>query len=390
MLRRNHGIPLVISLALLASTLGACADAGVSFATSGTFGPGSGAGSGTSGASSGSSSGSASGGSSGGQDAGSVGEPCDPGSVLDVCASAGLVCDVSRDICRLPGAGEQCLGGCAAEPAGLVCSSVGLSGTPEMLCLVPCPNSSDASGCPYGTSCDDPNLPGYCSAEGTLNCTPWTPCELDGEYLLGTCVPDGTHTVCLAVGQQSGQYGPCNPTAVNSEASELCQANSICQAVSLTLGQPASAGFCLPLCDLDGGFGDSGVCDMDSHCSQPDPSAYGVCLPGRPCALWPNICGTGEVCVPDSPDTFSGGCVFYGQDAGAPGDAGSPGTPCVPPTSISLHSPCAGGACVPSDGGFACTQLCDLSDAGRPYCSEPLTCTPLSATDAQAVVGACR
>ncbi len=347
-------------------------------------GSSSGSGSGTrAGTSSGSSSGSASGGGSGFAGDAGPGAPCDPAAVVDVCAPGGLVCDGTRRVCRLPGAGEQCSlsVGCASTPANLGCYQVALSGTPETVCLVPC-TSLDSSGCPYGTSCGDPDLPGFCSAMGAQTCTPWSSCSL-GPGLAGTCVPDGTHTICLAVGQQSGDYGPCNPGAMNAQVAQLCRAGSVCQASALTLGQPAATGFCFPLCDLDGGIGDGGLCGAEAHCSQPSPDAYGVCLPGRPCDLWPSTCAVYEVCAPDSPDAFSGGCLPYGPDAGHPGAA------CTPPTSVVRESPCAGSACLPSDGGYACTPLCDLADGGQPYCHGQV-CTPLSASDVQAVVGACR
>src|ERR1700722_19234800 len=105
-----------------------------------------------------------------GPDAGAavIGQPCDPLDVTDVCASSGLVCDSLTQLCRLPSTGEQCQDavGCSALPVGLGCYSVALSGTPSSVCLIPC-SSGDSSSCPYGTSCGDPNLPGYCSAEGT-------------------------------------------------------------------------------------------------------------------------------------------------------------------------------------------------------------------------------
>ena len=270
--------------------------------------------------------------------------------------------------------------GCGAAPAGMTCTAAAFSGSSQELCLIAC-SAADSSVCPYGTSCGDPNLPGYCSPAGSGVCTPWSPCALGGG-VSGLCVPSGSGTVCIASGGVTQPYGACDPQASNASTTALCGVGMICLAnaqapATLRASLAGQAGgSCFPLC----GYGAPG-CSADQHCYDPAGAAYGVCLPGAPCSVGPNRCQIGWWCLPDSLDAVTGGCTPSGQDAGAPGD------PCALPGQ--LDAPCAcvpGAACLPApDGGTRCQTLCGL-DAGR--CDQGV-CAPVGDAGA-AVLGGCQ
>ncbi|MHB8417677.1 MAG: hypothetical protein ACYDCL_06350 [Myxococcales bacterium] len=336
-------------------------------------GPDAGGGSGLNG--SGGSGGAASGGTGG------AGAPCTPGA--PGACSQGLLCDPASDLCRLPGYGEVCVpdaGDCATEPANMTCEPATFDGVSQQLCLVSC-SAADSSGCPYGTSCGDPNLPGYCSPQGSGTCTAWSACALGGG-IQGLCVPSGKGTACLATGIVDQPFAPCDPEASNASTSTLCGGGMLCIPSSqapVTLraslaGQ--SGGNCFPLC----GPGAPG-CGQSQHCYQPPGADYGTCLPGAPCVAGESHCQIPDWCLPDGLASPMGGCVASG------GDAGAPGSPCALPASLGEPYACtAGAACLPDgSGGATCQTLCEL-DAGG--CGYGESCAP--AADAGAVLGSCR
>jgi len=311
---------------------------------------------------------------SGGVVTAKIGTVCQPTSAVDGCAAAGLVCDAVTQTCRLPNMGEECAlnVGCndGAWPPGLTCQSVNVNGTAVSLCLLAC-TGTDSAPCPYGTTCQS----GDCLPYPAGTCVAGQTCML-GESAIGQCLQDGVQTICVAVGDQQNPYGPCEPQALNSEASKLCGPGLICRATPEILGGFADAGYCYPLC------GDG--CPSDEHCSQPEGAFYEVCRPGISCEIDLDTCPAPEaVCVPDDPSSLAGGCLPIFGDAGA-------GAACEPPAGVPQWSPCQVGACVENDGGTACTPLCDRASGGRPYCVGG-TCEPLTAGSSSTdVVGACR
>jgi hypothetical protein len=303
-----------------------------------------------------------------------------------------MVCDQATQSCRLPGYGEACTpdAGCASQPPGMICSDASLAGSSQELCLVPCSNATDSSACPYGLSCGDPNLPGYCSPQGSGTCTPWTPCSL-GTSLVGICVPDGEGVSCVAGGNVATPYAACNPQASNSQATELCANGMICVAdaqLPQTLGSsPAEiGGYCVPPC---GGTGSNALtgpsCSPDEHCFEAAGGAYGLCLPGSPCSLGGSQSGSqscqyGWWCLPDSFDAEAGGCIKSVADAGAAGDE------CQQPEGFTTTNPCqAGSVCLPDLNGYAsCETVCLLT----PNTGEAVACACTAVGDAGAV-GVC-
>lgn len=319
-----------------------------------------------------------------------AGMVCNPQALSDLCASAGLVCDQIGAVCRLPENGEKCVERCAAAPAGLACHAVTFGGQAQSVCLVSCVGS-DSAGCPYGTSCGDPNLVGYCSAQGSASCTAWQSCSLGATAQLadvsGTCVPSGVGNVCFASGAVTAVDGLCDPGALNAASASLCAAPAICETIPGFLGGQPDAGYCFALC-----FGDDGGCGAKEHCRQPNPAGYGSCRPGPACSLDPDLgpnCGAETVCQPDDASSLSGGCLALTPNAGRLG------APCQPPQGLLVSAPCASGVCLaadPPDAGadaYSCAVFCDLASGGRPWCVGQ-TCTPLSAATATDVVGACR
>lgn len=320
-----------------------------------------------------------SGGASNGASSGGLGSLC---SAFSDCAT-GLVCG-SGGTCQLPGDLEQCDPnvGCANEPSGLGCYPVNDQGSLVPLCLVPC-SGTDSSVCPYGTSCGDPNLEGYCTPTGPGTCTAWSPCGL-GSNVVGTCVPSGNGTaVCVATGLGSA-FGPCNPDVANDSAADLCGSGMLCipnAAAPSTLHVSLAAldgGTCFPLCGGNGGP----ACGSGLHCYQPPGAPFGTCLPGAPCTLGESTCSqVGWWCLPDSLDSPAGGCVSSAPDAAVAG-------PCSIPQTLDAPCPCGSGqACLPGpDGGLSCQALCGL-DAGM-GCTDYESCAPIG--DAGAVLGVCQ
>jgi hypothetical protein len=274
---------------------------------------------------------------------------------------------MTTQICRLPGYGEGCSpdAGCAASPPGMVCSDASFAGSSQELCLVPCNTATDSSACPYGMSCGDPNLPGYCSPQGPGTCSPWTPCSL-GSGLIGLCVPSGQGVSCVAAGTVAQAFEACNPQASNAEAAQLCANGMLCEPaanIPLTLGTaPASSGgFCVPPCGVYGaGATGEPVCADNQHCVQTAGSSYGLCLPGSACSLGGSQpCEHGWWCLPDSFEAESGGCVGSADDAGAAGDS------CQPAVGFTTTNPCQpGNLCLPNPGGAtACQTVCLITPA---------------------------
>jgi hypothetical protein len=311
-----------------------------------------------------------------------VGSPCEPIAVVDICAAAGLVCDQIISECRLPENGEPCQlqTGCSKKPTTLGCYAAAVNNIATSVCLIPCTNS-DSSDCFYGTSCGDPNSKGFCSALGTPTCVAWGECDL-GEGITGQCVPEGQRSTCYAVGTVTERYGVCNPSAINSQTSELCGVGLLCRSSASTLGAPPDAGFCFPLCG--GERGDT--CRSDEHCFQPYGDAYEICRPGFACELDENTCPSEDsVCVPDDSTGFTGGCLPFTSDAGL-ADA-----PCSFWGGVPLSYPCRSGACLPGDGGDQCTPLCNLANGDlRPFCPVNESCAAIDDDSPSAVVGACR
>ena len=362
----------LIRWGVFVALIGGCASAVTSYSGANTGSASAGAGAGSS--------------SGGGPDASftpaTVGQACSPTAAVDLCASSGLVCDATSATCRLPSLGEQCLedAGCASAIAHLGCYPASLSGIPESVCLVPC-TSTDSSVCPYGTSCGDPNLAGFCSADGS-GCTPWGTCALGGG-VSGSCAPSGgTHAICFASGTETAPYAACDPLATNGAASTLCAAGSVCLALPLTLGGTAEAGFCFPLCGVGGPS-----CAAGTHCDQASADVYGICKPGAACQLSSEDTCPIDLysCVPDSASTLTGGCLPVASDAGGFGRS------CAAPAGVALTANCESGeACLPVDGGYACTPLCSLADGGEPYCQHAQLCTARSLSGLSDAVGACR
>ncbi len=334
-------------------------------------------GGGTTGGAAGSGSGSSSGGSTPG---------CNPAGPTP--CETGLVCDQATQSCRLPGYGESCTpdAGCAPEPPGMICSDASYAGSSQELCLVPCSTSTGSSACPYGMSCGDPDLPGYCSPEGAGTCTPWAPCSL-GANLIGVCVPTTEGVSCVAAGTVTAPFTSCNPQASNSDATDLCANGMICVAaadVPQTLGSaPAEgAGYCVPPC-AGSGLGATGApsCGDGEHCYQAAGASYGLCLPGSPCSLnGSKACQYGWWCLPDSFDAESGGCIDSAADAGAAG------APCDQPAGFTITNPCqAGNVCLAdASGGTSCETVCIVTPTAE--VGNACTC---SAVDDAGVLGLC-
>jgi hypothetical protein len=301
-----------------------------------------------------------------------------------------MICDQTAQVCRLPTYGEGCdpTVGCASQPSGMTCTEVNFEGTSEELCLVAC-SATDSSACPYGTSCGDPDLLGYCSPAGPETCTPWSTCSLGGT-LMGLCVPDDQGASCLAAGTVLQPFASCNPDATNSDTTNLCAAGMVCLAASAipqTLGAaPASSGgYCVPPCDVSGPNATYAPdCAADQHCFEPPGASYGLCLPGSACSFGTSkACSAGWWCLPDSLDAASGGCVESLADAGVGGD------PCQQPVGFAAVNPCsAGDACLSdSSGGGSCETLCLLGSA----CEGAGACTAVrnGGDDAGAALGVC-
>jgi len=307
------------------------------------------------------------------------GGSCNPAAAAS-CPSA-LICDADSHQCRLPRYGEACDAdaGCAAEPQGMTCTETTFAGSPLVACLIPC-SSQNSSGCPYGTSCGDPNLPGYCSAEGSGSCTPGSSCTL-GPSLTGTCVATGSHNTCLALGQIMDRYGSCNPDATNAQSSSLCGSGYICEAQSAGLGSYGDNGFCFPLCQAQSD------CQPSEHCSEGSTFRLGVCRPGIACSIDLADCTAFTVCVPDSVNGLGGGCLPLTANPGHLGDSCQ--EPQVPTDPVS----CLSGACLEDgDGGFACAALCDLvaGAGGKTFCNNGQRCESVPQAPATAEIGVCR
>jgi hypothetical protein len=304
-----------------------------------------------------------------------LGASCNPATASS-CTSA-LICDAQSGVCRLPRYGEACdpSVGCASVPMGMQCLQATYAGSALQACLIPC-TSQDSSNCPYGTSCGDPNLPGYCSAQGSGGCTPGSTCAL-GPGLAGTCVAVGTQNACLADGEVLDRYGACNPDATNAQSSALCGAGFICEAESGGLGSDPSDGFCFPICQAQSDCLDS------EHCAEGSTFRLGLCRPGIACSLDSAACGAWAVCVPDSADGLGGGCLQLVSNPGQEGQA------CQPPQTPTDAIPCVSGACLAiGDGGPTCQALCQLN-GGKPVCPSAESCQSLSQAPAAAVLGVC-
>jgi hypothetical protein len=294
------------------------------------------------------------------------------------CPSA-LICDALTDLCRLPRYGDACdpTVGCASDPAGMHCTETTYEGSPVYACLIAC-SAQDSSDCPYGSSCGDPNLPGYCSGAGSASCTPGAPCTL-GPGVEGTCITTSGNNTCLATGMVRSRYGLCNPNATNGESNKLCGSGFVCEGSSAGLGADPNAGFCFPICQSQSDCLDS------EHCSEGSTFRLGVCRPGISCSIDMASCPAYTTCVPDSANGLIGGCLQLESSASPLGQS------CQPPQTPLDPVPCQSGACLPGagDAGDSCSALCALSGA-RPFCPAGLACQPLSQAPATAVIGVCR
>jgi hypothetical protein len=321
---------------------------------------------------------------SGSPDAGlsGLGGVCNP-SGSPSCPEA-LICDSQTDVCRLPRYGDACdpSVGCATEPMGMMCTETTYEGSPVYACLIAC-SAQDSSKCPYGSSCGDPNLPGYCSGAGSTSCTPGQPCAL-GPDVQGVCVSTSGYNTCLATGVVRSRYGSCNPNATNNQSNTLCGSGStpdggvfVCEGSSGGLGMDPNAGFCFPICQSQSD------CLASEHCSEGSTFRLGVCRPGIACSIDQPSCPWETVCVPDSVNSLSGGCLALSSSPGALGQA------CQPPATPVDPVPCSSGACLPVDGGNICSDLCNL-DGGKPTCPADLSCQSLQMAPATATIGVCQ
>jgi hypothetical protein len=306
-----------------------------------------------------------------------VGASCNP--VGSPSCPTALICDTLTDLCRLPRYGDACdpSVGCAAVPAGMVCTQTTYEGSPVFACLIAC-SAQDSSNCPYGSSCGDPNLPGYCSGSGSTSCTLGQSCNL-GPGVEGKCVSTGGHNTCLATGAVLTRYGPCNPNATNAQSTTLCSSGFVCEGNSSGLGTDPNDGFCFPICQSQSD------CNSTQHCSEGSTFRLGVCRPGVACSIDAPSCSVDRICVPDSANGLGGGCLPLVLSPGALGAS------CQPIQSPTDPEPCLSGACVPevADGGGVCSALCDLS-GGQPTCASGTTCQALPQAPVSAVIGVCR
>jgi hypothetical protein len=334
-----------------------------------------------------------------------LGASCQPpsGSETDPCAAAGLYCDETNGVCRLPNEGDPCSpGGPACQPipgstaSDLQCLDLPPPFEAEPTCLQPC-NASDPQ---HGTSdCVDPLM--VCTSLGKgLGSV----CSFDiigpecpgGDYF-GACNSAGTGDgLCVPYNFPGGTEGLCYQTALDGGApGDPCEEDGNRQIGGLCNGQSyCSEGVCLPICNAgtpaspacapaqDGGtassclpyFAQTGGSDDFGLCSA---ACDFTSATGGGCVSPQGSDGTPEKCLPQLifglPDAVTGLCV----GAPAAGTAVAVGQPC---TLRPGADDCVDGAlCIQYDYAATCVQLCNqVGTTGQAPCGAGSTCEPLA------------
>jgi hypothetical protein len=319
-----------------------------------------------------------------------LGAACIPpaGDAPDPCAAAGLVCDLSNEVCRDPQLYESCIqGGPSCEPfpqsnVGNQCINLnGIGDGDAGLCLQRCSQTSDCAdpltSCYAGYSAE---LGGsFC--DGTSCVTDFQPCEsaAPGD---GICEPEGTtsagpQSLCQQESADGGTAGQACDLFNNRQRGGFCAFPNIC-----------NGGLCLPACNAGTGAvpgcaagtnclgvqgltsdaDDLGLCSVACDFTSPDGGGCAQAAGGPPEKCLPQLL----LGLPDAPTGF---CVAevasptaVGQDCGSEPnglDGCSPGLLCLQ-ASVAENS--------------RCLQLCNVvsSSPGTGGCSASQVCTALN------------
>ncbi|MHB8416725.1 MAG: hypothetical protein ACYDCL_01525 [Myxococcales bacterium] len=325
-----------------------------------------------------------------------LGTTCQPptGTGTDPCAGAGLVCDLTYDVCRQPGEFETCQpGGPACQP--IAGSTIGLSCLAfggYQLCLQPCTPSDPASG---SSDCVDPLT--VCTSLGTGS---GHACYYDygdgacanGAPFFGVCNAEGIGDgVCFPYSEGSTTFGFCLQATLDGGApGESClmegnrQQGGLCSPAALCVGgicdAPCNAGTglvpacapsdggaaaeCVPIYGQTGNASDIGSCSPSCDFAAPDGG--GCPSSGSPSKCVPELYFTGR-------DNGAGVCV---QASEAPSAVGQP----CGGSSDFVDGCVAGALCMgdPFVGGPLCVQLCHaVGSIGQAPCLPGSTCAPL-------------